>query len=136
MEGIDLLPVLSTKSSVLFDAVGMEHINPERGVIDAVCHPAQIRAFSVYRIYWLELSADTYDDFHAQRPQGRLIKSSRSMNIRYSDSGVVDEPIAVVCHLAPPLPSPRHTNISRQAGRNRSRSRVLTQCQDLHAGLD
>jgi hypothetical protein len=38
MKGINLLPALSTKSDVLLDAVGMENINPEYGVVGAVLH--------------------------------------------------------------------------------------------------
>jgi hypothetical protein len=62
MKGINLLPALSTKSDVLLDAVGMENINPEYGVVGAVFHATQVRAFV---FYWLKSSGDAHDDFHA-----------------------------------------------------------------------
>jgi hypothetical protein len=62
MKGINLLPALNTKSDVLLDAVGMENINPEYGVVGAVFHATQVRVFV---FYWLKSSGDAHDDFHA-----------------------------------------------------------------------
>jgi hypothetical protein len=112
MEGINLLPALSAKSSVLLNAMGVENINPERRIVNTVCHSAQVHA----RVFcWPKVSTDTHDDFDPQRVQRGFIEPRRSMNIRYPDSGVVDEPIAVVCHLVSlvtsggPCPAPAPT---------------------------
>jgi hypothetical protein len=63
MKGINLLPASGTKRCMLLNAMGMENIDPEQGVVDAVCHPTQVRAFV---FYWPKSSGDTHDDFHAE----------------------------------------------------------------------
>jgi hypothetical protein len=97
MEGINLLPTLSAKSSVLLDAVGVENINPEDGVVNTECHTAQVHARVFCRF---EVAADTHHNFDTQGEQRSFIEPSRSMDIRSPNSGVVDESIAVVCHVA------------------------------------
>ena len=63
MKGIDLFPASGTKRNMLLNAMGMENIDPEHGVVDAVCHPTQVGDLV---FYWLKSSGDAHDDSYAE----------------------------------------------------------------------
>ena len=95
MKGLNLLPASTTKRSMLLDVIRMKNIDPEYGIVDTICHPAQIQSV---RVSGFEVPCGAPDDPNTERSERCFIEYIRPMDVRYANPSMVDKLIALVSH--------------------------------------